>query len=60
VTTKPRPSILSRLVRVIEDGLPMSPAERDERDDDGVDRSDARKLRLRIHMLEKRGKGGYR
>jgi len=38
----------------------MSPSERDERDDDGTDRSTARKLRLKIHMLEKRGKGGFR
>ena len=58
--TKTRPGILIRLLRALEDGLPMSPAERDERDDDGTDRSDARKLRLKIHMLEKRGKGGYR
>jgi hypothetical protein len=58
--TKTRPSILIRLLRAMEDGLPMSRAGRDERVDDGTDRSDARKLRLKIHMLEKRGKGGYR
>ena len=60
MANKPRPSILRRLLRVVEDALPMSPADRAERDDDGTDRSEARKLRLKIHLLEKRGKGGHR
>jgi hypothetical protein len=38
-----------------DDLLPMSPAERTERDDDGTDKSVGRKERLKSHLLEKRG-----
>lgn len=47
----------------LDDALPMPPGQRQERDwtpDAGEDQSRRRKLRLRLHMLEKRGKGGYR
>ncbi len=54
------PSFWHRLLAFLDDLLPMPPAERAARDDDGKDHSAYRKLRLKLHMLEKRGKGGYR
>jgi hypothetical protein len=51
------------IVRFIDDALPMPPEQRDEREwtsTPGDEQSARRKLRLRLHMLEKRGKGGYR
>lgn len=51
------------MANVLDDSLPMPPEQRDAREwtpePDPV-RSDRRKSRLRLHMLEKRGKGGYR
>lgn len=56
-------ALLDRIVALIDDVLPMPPDQREARDrrptgDDEVARR--RRLRLRLHMLEKRGKGGYR
>jgi len=48
---------------IIDDALPMPPDEREERDWTPIssdEQSDRRKDRLKLHMLEKRGKGGYR
>lgn len=58
--TEQRPSLWRRIIAVIDDILPMPPEQREARDDDGKDHSAARKLRLKLHMLEKRGKGGTR
>lgn len=47
----------------VEDSLPMPPDQREERDwfsESDEERSKRRLLRLRLHLLEKRGKGGYR
>lgn len=52
-----------RVIAFIDDALPMPPGERDERDSAGEDReelSSRRRRRIRIRLLEKRGKGGYR
>ena len=57
--TKPRPSLWRRLIALLDDALPMPPDQRAARDD-GRDHSEYRKRRLRLHMLEKRGKGGFR
>lgn len=47
----------------LDDALPMPPRQRKERDwtalSDGEE-SEQRQQRLRLRMLEKRGKGGYR
>jgi hypothetical protein len=54
---------LRRLWSFLDDALPMSPGDRAERDwtpESGDVESARRKLRLKLHMLEKRGKGGYR
>ena len=51
------------LVSFLDEAMPMPPGQRAERDwfeESGDERSRRRKLRLRLHMLEKRGKGGYR
>jgi len=55
-----RPSFWRRILVVIDDALPMPPGERVERDDDGTDRSQHVRLRLKLQMLSKRGKGGSR
>jgi len=52
-----------KLVRLVDDVLPMPADQREARDwqpigDDDVARR--RRLRLKLHMLERRGKGGYR
>jgi hypothetical protein len=64
---RPMRATLSRMwrfvARLVDDGLPMSPDDRAARDWDatsGEEQSRRRRLRLRLHMLEKRGKGGYR
>lgn len=55
---------LGRIIgRLVDAVMPMPPDQRAERDwtpmPDG-EQSERRKLRLKLHMLEKRGKGGYR
>ena len=60
MTGRVRKSWWRRLFLRLDDWMPMSPDERQQRDDDGTDKSEARKQRLKFHMLEKRGKGGYR
>jgi hypothetical protein len=52
-----------RFARVVDDALPMPPDQREARDwfpESDTERSKRRLLRLKLHMLEKRGKGGYR
>ena len=52
-----------RLRTVADDLLPMSPGQREAREwtaESGEEQSARRKVRLRLHLLEKRGKGGYR
>jgi hypothetical protein len=52
-----------RVIAFIDDALPMTPGEREERDSAGQDPeelSNRRQRRIRIRLLEKRGKGGYR
>ena len=63
--TRPRrgSGVLRRLMDLIDDALPMPPSQRTERDwvpesSDEVARR--RSLRLKLHLLSKRGKGGYR
>lgn len=54
---------LDRLLRFTDDALPVPPDQRAEREwtpESGDSQSRRRKLRLKLHMLEKRGKGGYR
>ena len=58
--SEPRPSLWRRILALLDDALPMPPDQRAARDDDGRDHSEYRKRRLRLHMLEKRGKGGFR
>jgi hypothetical protein len=56
-------SLWSRVTRVIDDSFPMPPAEREERDwtpESSETVSDRRRLRLRLVLLEKRGRGGKR
>lgn len=53
-------TIWHRLLKVIDEALPMPPEQRRARDDDGRDHSADRRRRLRIHLLEKRGRGGCR
>lgn len=48
------------VIKWLDDALPLSPVDREEREDDGRDNSASRRLRLKLHQLEKRGKGGYR
>ena len=60
MTDRSRASVWRRLLELLDDALPMSPQDRARRDDDGRDQSAYRKRRLRLHLLEKRGKGGYR
>jgi len=60
MTDRSRASVWRRLLELLDDALPMSPLDRARRDDDGRDHSAYRKRRLRLHLLEKRGKGGYR
>ncbi len=58
--------LLRHLWSILDDALPMSPDDRAERDstrepgDSGEAESARRRQRLKLHMLEKRGKGGYR
>lgn len=58
--SKVLPEIWRRLIALLDDALPMSPRDRAARDADGRDHSERRLLRFRLHMLEKRGKGGFR
>jgi hypothetical protein len=60
MTDRPRRPFWRRILDALDDALPMSPQDRDRRDDDGRDHSAYRKRRLRLRLLEKRGKGGYR
>ena len=60
-------SILGSLWRsirsVVDNALPLPPDQREDRDwtpTPDQEQSARRKLRLKLHMLEKRGKGGYR
>lgn len=60
-------SLLSRLRaivgRFIDDSLPMTIEDRDERDWTGetsAEEAERRELRFQMEMLEKRGKGGVR
>lgn len=49
--------------RQVDDALPMPPDQREERDwvpESPRERAGRRLLRIRLQMLEKRGKGGYR
>jgi hypothetical protein len=51
------------LLALVDDALPMPPDQRSRRDavplgSDEVSRR--QRLRLKLHLLEKRGKGGYR
>jgi hypothetical protein len=52
-----------RVVGATDDSLPMPPDQRAKRDwteASSETESSSRKLRLKLHLLEKRGKGGYR
>jgi hypothetical protein len=67
MTTCNSPSIwrrlVTRLTALLDDALPMSPEEREQRDTAGLDANDVaarRRLRFQLGMLEKRGKGGPR
>jgi hypothetical protein len=60
-------TLLSRVSRwltgTVDDALPMPPDDRAAREwtpESGEEVSRRRLLRLRLHLLEKRGKGGYR
>jgi hypothetical protein len=60
-------SILGRLWRaigsVLDSALPVPPEQRDAQTwtpGSGEEHSERRRRRLKLHMLEKRGKGGYR
>ena len=56
-------SLASRVAALIDDVLPMSPAERERRDKAGLDPNEVahrRKRRLHIRRFEKTGRGGYR
>ena len=56
-------SLWSRVVALVDDSLPMPPEQRAARDwtpESSESGSARRRLRLRLHMLEKRGKGGFR
>lgn len=52
-------SLWRRAWRALEDLLP-GPPDRRHRDESGRDRSEERQRRLKMQMLEKRGKGGTR
>ncbi|MCV0403896.1 MAG: hypothetical protein K5924_09300 [Chloroflexi bacterium] len=58
--SKPRPRLWRCLVAMLDDALPMSLRDRAARDADGLDHTKYRLRRFRLHMLEKRGKGGLR
>jgi hypothetical protein len=60
LVSTPRRSLWRRFLELIEGALPMPPDQRAAHDDDGKDHSPYRKRRLRLHLLEKRGKGGFR
>lgn len=52
-----------RIVAFVDDALPMPTDQRQARDrggEPGSAESEPRTLRLKLHMLGKRGKGGYR
>jgi hypothetical protein len=56
-------ALWTRAIAFVDDALPMPPDQRQERDwtpESPQSVSDRRRLRLRLHMLEKRGKGGPR
>ena len=55
--------MLRRLMDLIDDALPMPPSQRQQRDrvpESGEEVARRRSLRLKLHLLSKRGKGGYR
>jgi len=55
--------LLQRVGAALDDGLPMSPDEREERDYGDVDSAElaeGRRLRFELRMKEKTGKGGPR
>jgi hypothetical protein len=54
--------LLRRLLSWVDDALPMTPFDRARRDWTPDSEAEARRRRdrLKVHMLEKRGKGGYR
>jgi hypothetical protein len=52
-----------RVLGLLDDALPVPPDQQEERDWTGESSEQVasrRRLRLRLHLLEKRGKGGYR
>jgi hypothetical protein len=54
---------LGWIVGFVDDSMPMPPEQRDEREwtpRSNEEISQRRLLRLKLHLLEKRGKGGYR
>jgi hypothetical protein len=56
-------SALRRIVALIDDALPMPGDQREQRDWTPMDSEEVarrRRLRLKLHMAGKRGKGGYR
>ena len=53
----------ARIIEFIDDSAPMPPDQREERDwtpRSNEEVAQRRRLRLKLHLLEKRGKGGYR
>lgn len=64
--TESRPmwrKVIDRLTSAVDDHLPMSAEEREERDTAGLDGEEVarrRSLRFKLGQLEKRGKGGHR
>ncbi|MEO7869207.1 MAG: hypothetical protein ABIS42_01215 [Candidatus Limnocylindria bacterium] len=51
------------MIDLIDDALPMPPSQREQRDwvpESGEEVARRRSLRLKLHLLSKRGKGGYR
>ncbi|HEX6475154.1 MAG TPA: hypothetical protein VF114_08740 [Candidatus Limnocylindria bacterium] len=52
-----------QLLRIADDALPVPPDQQAERDwtaESSTREAGRRRLRLRLHLLEKRGRGGYR
>ena len=55
--------VMGWLGRIADDALPMPAEQRDQREWSGQsaqEQTELRKLRLKLHILENRGKGGYR
>ena len=56
-------SLWSRVIGVADDSFPMPPGEREERDwtpESSETTSERRRLRVKLMILEKKGKGGKR